>query len=52
MRIARRLFAFGMLAIAPAIAVADDKPKPKAPANAVVVLEKVWPGHPESLAMR
>ena len=60
MTTARRFLVFGMLVLAPTLAVAADDPptqrpaearKPKAPANAVVILENVWPGHPEALAM-
>src|SRR6185369_14946351 len=56
MAIAVRFLALGMLT---ATAMAADGPpqatKPtdpsKGPPNAVVILEKVWPGHPESVAM-
>lgn len=55
-----RFLALGMLAISPCMSRAADGPPPQAakppegpkpPPNAVAVLEKAWPGHPESLAM-
>ena len=45
----RRYVVLGILAMTPMAVFAQDGPKP--PPNAVVTLEKVWPSHPEAVAM-
>ncbi len=60
MKILLQFVTLGILATSPTFATAADGPLPtaastpqqqQAPPRAVVVLEKLWPNHPESLAM-